>query len=141
MSAGHDKKCIIVVNAELPAGLIANAAACLGFSLGSELPHEVGPPQKDADGVTHGGLVNLPVSILAADADKVKGVVDRAYQIRGLTVFDMSDKAQRAKTQEEYGVAIAATKNTDLQYWAVAIYGNKKAVNKLGGGLSLFGRD
>ena len=140
MSELNAKKCIIVVNAELPVGIIVNAAACLGFSLGSVLPHEVGPAQKDADGVAHGRLVNLPVSILRADAEKVKEIVDRAYLIDDLTVFDMSDKAQISKTQEEYGAAIAATKNADLKYWAVAMYGDKKVVNKLGGGLRLFGR-
>jgi hypothetical protein len=133
-----DKKCIIVINAELEPGIIANTTACLGFSLGSALPHEVGPTQKDADGVLHGGLVNIPVPILSASAAQVKEIVDRAYQTDGLIVFDMSDKAQLSKTQEEYGTAIAETKNADLKYWGVALYGDKKIINKQCGSLPLF---
>ena len=56
-----DHKCVIVVDTSLPAGIIANAAACLGLSLGSVLPNSIGPPQIDASGTRHGGLLNIPI--------------------------------------------------------------------------------
>lgn len=140
MAGLSDRKCIIVVNAELEPGLICNTAACLGFSLGGALPQEIGPTQKDADGVAHGGLLNIPMPVLSATATQVKEIVDRAYQAESLMVFDMSDKAQLSKTQGEYGAAIAKTKNADLKYWGVALYGDKKVINKMSGNLRLFGR-
>ncbi len=133
-------KCVIVVNAALSAGIVANTAACLGFSLGSTLPQEMGPQQKDADGVTHGGLLNIPLPILTATAEQVKTIANLAYSTDDLVVFDMSDIAQQSKTQEDYGNTLARTKNANLKYWGVAIYGDKKIINKMTGNLRLFGR-
>jgi hypothetical protein len=133
-----EQKCAIIVDSMLPAGIIANAAACLGFSLGSVLPHEVGPAQVDADGMSHGGLLGIPIPILAAFAGRLKAITDNAYKTDGLIVYDMSDVAQSSKTQDEYRQKIGRTPNKDLRYWAVAVYGDKKAVNKLCGSLPLF---
>ena len=140
MSETETKKCIMIVNSELPLGLVTNTAACLGFSLGALLPHEVGPPQVDASGVTHGGLLNIPIPILGATGDEVKHIVDKAYKIDGLTVFDMSDKAQASKHQVDYARTLAETTAADLNYSGVLLYGDKKSVNKLGGNLRLLGR-
>jgi len=40
--------------------------------------------------------------------------------------------------QDEYRQKIERMANADLRYWAVALYGDKKAVNKLCGSLPLF---
>lgn len=133
-----EQKCVIVVDSSLPAGIIANAAACLGFSLGTVLPHELGPVQTDADGVAHGGIINIPIPILSASSDQVKSIADSAKKTEGLIVYDMSDAAQSSKTQDEYRQKIERITNVDLRYWAVALYGDKRAVNKLCGSLPLF---
>jgi Protein of unknown function (DUF2000) len=134
----NEQKCVIVVDNTLPSGIIANAAACLGFSLGAVLPHELGPVQVDADGVAHGGIINIPIPILSATSDQVKSITDSAKNITGLVVYDMSDAAQSSKTQDEYRQKLERIANVDLRYWAVALYGDKKAVNKLCGSLPLF---
>lgn len=133
-----DKKCVIVVDAALPSGIITNAAACLGFSLGSVLPHEVGPLQLDASGVEHGGLLSIPIPVLASNAEQLHAIVTAAYKADLDHVFDMSEAAQSSKTQEEYGSKIREIKSEDMRYWAVALYGSRKAVNKLCGSLALY---
>lgn len=133
-----DKKCVIIINNSLPAGIIANATACLGFSLGSQLPEELGPPQTDASGVAHGGLLNMPIPILAADAQRLHAITNEAYAAGLDCVFDMSEAAQSSKTQDEYKAKIASITTEDMRYWAVACYGPKKVVNKLCGGLPLY---
>jgi hypothetical protein len=127
-----EQKCVIVVDGGLTAGIIANAAACLGFSLGTVLPHQLGPAQTDADGIAH------PIPILSASSDQLKSITDTANQVEGLVVYDMSDVAQSSKTQDEYRQKIERIASADLRYWAVAIYGGKKVINKLCGSLPLF---
>jgi hypothetical protein len=133
-----DKKCVIIVDGSLPAGIITNAAACLGFSLGSVLPDEVGPVQIDASGTPHGGLLNVPIPILATDAKQLHGIATDAYKADLDHVFDMSEAAQSSKTQEEYGDKIQKISADNMKYWAVACYGPKKTVNKLCGSLPLY---
>lgn len=133
-----ERKCVIIVDGDLPSGIIANAAACLGFSLGAALPHELGPVQTDADGIAHGGIISIPIPILSASSDQVKSITDSAKKTESLIVYDMSDAAQSSKTQDEYRQKIERMANADLRYWAVALYGDKKAVNRLCGSLPLF---
>lgn len=133
-----DKKCVIIVDASLPAGIIANAAACLGFSLGNVLPDELGPPQIDASGTSHGGLLNIPIPILATDTTRLHSIVDAAYHSDIEHVFDMSEAAQSSKIQAEYAEKIRQIKGADMRYWAVACYGLKSQINKLCGSLPLY---
>ncbi|HEY6736086.1 MAG TPA: DUF2000 domain-containing protein [Candidatus Saccharimonadia bacterium] len=133
-----DKKCVIIVDGSLPAGIIANAAACLGFSLGSVLPDEVGPAQVDASGTQHGGLLSIPIPILTTDSKQLHSIVASAYEADLDHVYDMSEAAQSSKTQQEYGDKIQKIAAGDMKYWAVACYGPKKTVNKLCGSLPLY---
>lgn len=133
-----DKKCVIIVDETLPAGIIANATACLGFSLGGQLPEEIGPVQTDASGIQHGGLLNIPIPILAADKMQLHNVINSAYAADLDYVFDMSEAAQSSKTQQEYGDRIRKITADEMKYWAVACYGPKKTINRLCGNLPLY---
>jgi hypothetical protein len=133
-----DKKCVIIVDGSLPAGIIANAAACLGFSLGSVLPNEVGPIQVDASGTRHGGLLSISIPILTTDSKQLHEIIARAYAAELDHVYDMSEAAQSSKTQEEYGDKIQKITADNMKYWAVACYGTKKTINKLCGNLPLY---
>jgi len=50
-------RCVIVVDAALPPGRAANAAAVLALTLGKRHPHLVGADITNADGDVHFGLV------------------------------------------------------------------------------------
>jgi len=133
-----DKKCVIIVDGSLPAGILANATACLGFSLGNVLPDEMGPVQVDASGTRHGGLISIPIPILVTTTAQLHGIVTNAYTADLEHVFDMSEAAQSSKTQQEYAEKIKEISAEDMRYWAVAFYGPKKIVNKLCGSLALY---
>lgn len=40
-------KCVMIIDAELPLGVIANTSAILGVTLGKQVPEQVGPDVLD----------------------------------------------------------------------------------------------
>ena len=59
-----DKKCVMVIDAALPLGVLANTAAMLGITIGQRLPQIVGADVTDASGQVHTGISMLPISML-----------------------------------------------------------------------------
>ena len=53
-------KCVMVIDKELPVGVIANTAGILGITVGKELPEQVGKDVKDASGTQHRGIIEKP---------------------------------------------------------------------------------
>lgn len=129
-------KCVMVLNEELPVGLAVNTAGVLAFSLGREMGSVVGPEVLDGSGSSHLGITTLPIPILKAKEEVVKDIRARAGE-EGLVVVDFTDAAQTSKTYEEYTEKIAAVTSEELEYLGVALYGDKKPVNKLTGSLPL----
>jgi len=58
-------------------------------------------------------------------------------ELKCVMVVDFSDVAQSCKTYDEFIGKIADVPESDLNYFGVAICGNKKQVNKLTGSLPL----
>lgn len=54
-----NEKCVMVINAELPLGLIANTAGILGVTLGKLAPQIVGEDVVDQSGNSHRGVVAI----------------------------------------------------------------------------------
>ena len=54
----------MVIDENLPLGLIANTAAIMGITLGKEMPEVVGRNVMDQDGYLHPGIIEFPVPIL-----------------------------------------------------------------------------
>ena len=57
----QDEKCVMVIDEELPLGLIANTAGIMGFTLGKHRPEAVGPDVADGSGKPHLGIIEFPV--------------------------------------------------------------------------------
>ncbi|MPM50386.1 hypothetical protein SDC9_97125 [bioreactor metagenome] len=133
------EKSVLVVDEELPIGLIANTAAILGMTLGKRMPELVGSDVTDADKQTHLGIIEIPLPILKASAQKVCELRNQLYSpdFADLTVVDFSDLAQSCKEYDDYIQKIGNTNADALSYWGIAIVGNKKKVNKLTGSLPL----
>ncbi|CAB1245521.1 protein of unknown function [Ruminococcaceae bacterium BL-4] len=64
-----DVKCVMVIDSELPIGIIANASAILGITLGKHIPEKVGNDVLDAPRKTHLGIITLPVVMLKGDKE------------------------------------------------------------------------
>ena len=130
-------KCIMVIDSGLPVGLRVNTAGLLGATLGRRLEKIIGPDVVDASGENHVGILNVPLPIISTDADTIEAIKEKAMKTKGLLIVDFTETAQREVRYEDYAGKLAATPAGQLKYLGVALYGPKKAVNKLVGNLPL----
>ena len=124
----QNEKCVIVVDEELPLGIIANTAVILGITLGKTMPEAVGP-----------GIIKFPVPVLKSSAEKLKYIREQLYQddFHDLLVVDFSDLAQSCKTYDDFTQKMTQVPESALKYFGLAICGSKKKVAKLTGSLPL----
>jgi len=135
----ENEKCVIVVDENLPIGIIANTAAILGITMGMKMPDVVGNDVSDLEGNFHMGIIQFPIPILKGNTEVLKSIRTKLFepQFAELTVVDFSDLAQGCKTYDEFQKKMANTSECELKYVGIAICGNKKQVNKLTGNLPL----
>ena len=135
----ENEKCVIIVDENLPLGIIANTAAILGITMGMKMPDVVGNDVLDLEGNAHMGIIQFPVPILKGNTDILKKLRTRLFepQFSELTVVDFSDLAQGCKTYNEFIGKMANTSESRLNYIGIAVCGNKKQINKLTGSMPL----
>lgn len=135
----QNQKCVIVIDPHLPLGLIANAAAILGITLGKRLPQVVGADVIDQSGCRHLGIITFPVPILRGSPEVLRQLREKLYRpdFQDLTVVDLTDLAQSCKTYGEFMERMARTPESTLQYGAVALCGPMKKVDQLTGNMPL----
>ena len=135
----QNEKCVMVIDENLPLGIIANTAAIMGITIGKRMPEVVGVDVTDRTGHEHQGIIEFPVPILKGNPELIKELREKLYEpdFQDLSVVDFSDLAQGCKTYEEFVGKMERTAETDLQYLGLAICGNKKKVNKLTGCMPL----
>ena len=130
-------KCVMVIDKNLPPGLLVNTAGLLGATLGRREEAIIGPDVADASGSSHTGILNITLPILAADADTIKAIREKAVKTEGLLVVDFTETAQKALKYEDYTERLEGKHAEELKYLGVALYGPKKPVNRLVGNLPL----
>ncbi|WP_394922242.1 DUF2000 domain-containing protein [uncultured Robinsoniella sp.] len=135
----HNDKCVMVIDESLPLGIIANTAAVLGITLGKQHSEIVGADVLDETHNKHLGITAFPVPILKGNVQIIKELRSRLYteEFRQLTVVDFSDVAQSCNDYEDFTKKIGQTEEDKLQYFGIAMCGNKKLVNKLTGSMGL----
>ncbi|MDE7270393.1 MAG: DUF2000 domain-containing protein [Acetatifactor sp.] len=135
----QNEKCVMVIDENLPPGIIANTAAIMGITLGRQRPEVVGANVYDRTGKRHLGIIEFPVPILKGDAEQIKAIREKLYEpeFADLTVVDFSDLAQGCKTYEEFIDKMGSISGIELNYLGIAICGAKKKVNKLTGSMAL----
>lgn len=92
-----------------------------------------------ADGGRHPGITQLPIPILGTTRPKIKEIRERllSMKLEDMIVVDFSTVAQQSRTYDEYESALLDTEEKDIQYVGIAVYGEKKVINKMTGNLSL----
>lgn len=132
-------KCVLVIDAGLPLGLIANTAAILGITLGYKHSNIIGGDVLDASGQLHMGITNIPIPILKADKEKVKELIGeiREQYADVLTLVDFSDVAQSCTDYQDYIQKVNKHNADNFEYLGFGIYGPMKIVNKLTGSMPL----
>ncbi len=135
----QNEKCVMVIDENLPLGIIANTAAIMGITLGKKMPGVVGSDVVDKTGNEHLGIIEFSVPILKGNMDSIKAIREKLYEpdFSDLTVVDFSDLAQSCKTYDEFIGKMGTAAETDLNYFGIAICGAKKKVNKLTGNIPL----
>ncbi len=136
LDAQTTTKCAMVLDSDLPLGLLANTAAVLALTLGSRLPI-IGPDVPDGSGSVHTGLTTTPVPILRSDAGSIKALRGKALELGGVLVVDVTEKAQTTTNYADYTAKLSAGTAETLRYLGVALFGPKKSVNRLIGNLPL----
>ncbi len=135
----QNEKCVMVIDENLPLGIIANTAAIMGITLGKKMPEVVGADVYDRTGNRHLGIIEFPVPILKGNADMIKTIREKLYEqgFSDLTVVDFTDLAQGCKTYDEFIEKMKEVPEIDLNYLGIAICGAKKKVNQLTGSMAL----
>jgi len=132
-------KCTMIIDKDLPIGIIANTAAVLGISLASEIEGLTGKKLIDMDGREHEGITNIPIPILALSKEELKEKYDEILEKNNedLKVIGFSDVAQKSLSYDDYEVKLTSTSKEQVNYLGLCIYGPKKKVNKLTGNLKM----
>lgn len=129
----------MVIDENLPLGMIANTAAIMGITLGKKIPEVIGVDVADYSGNKHLGITRIPVPILKGNPTLIKRLRQKLYQseYKEMVVVDFSDVAQSCMTYDEFIGKIANVPESDIQYLGITLYDEKKLVNKLTGSLPL----
>ncbi|MBP2644108.1 MAG: hypothetical protein H6Q67_1995 [Firmicutes bacterium] len=132
-------KVVMIINKDLPIGLIANTAAVLGVSLGKYSEDIVGYETKDADGNMHLGITNKSLPILGANSQQIKDIRETLFEDRysDIQVIDFSSVAQKSLNYDNYTAILATMTSSELEYLGICLSGNIKKINSLTGNLGL----
>ena len=133
------RKCVMVIDGGLPAGLAANAAAIMGVTLGKRLPEIVGIDVRDGRGREHPGIVEFPIPVLRGTPESLRALRARLWEpdFQDLTAVDFSDVAQSCRTYAEFIDKMRRVPEEELRYLGLALCGAGKKVDRLTGSLPL----
>jgi hypothetical protein len=131
------RKCVMVIDSSLPLGLMVNTAAVLAVTLGRRIESIVGSDVVDGSGGLHAGITNTTLPILAANADKIRQIREKAGSLTEILLVDFTEPAQKSLTYEIYRQRIRMISSEQLNYLGVALYGPRNAISKLTGNLPL----
>lgn len=125
----------MVLDENLPLGLLANTAAILGITLGKHMPEAVGADVLDSSGKPHLGIITFPVPILRGDAEQIRAIRETLSGVdyQDVIVVDFSDVAQCCKNYGEYIGKAAQADESEWRYFGLGLCGPKKLVSRLTG--------
>ncbi|MEU8221253.1 DUF2000 domain-containing protein [Kribbella sp. NPDC048915] len=129
-------KMVVIIATEAPLGVALNTAALLGVGLGSHHRDTVGPDTADAAGTPHTGMCAYPIPVLRAD--DLRTLRAQAAARPDVTIHDMHQVAQRARTYDEMAATLSGTKPGDIEYLGLALYGPRRSIDSLTGALPLY---
>lgn len=125
-----------MVDADLPPGLAANAAAVLALSLGARVQDLVGADMVDGDGVVHVGLIPRGLPVLAGSRSELARL-RRAAADAGVFVVDFPAAGQETTDYAQLCDRVAQLSGPELDYVGVGLCGAGRAVRRLSGALPL----
>ncbi len=131
-------KCAIVIDPDLPPGVIANTAAVLSMSLGKQFPSLIGDDLKDSKGGLHHGITTVPIPILKGSGALLRSMRETLRQHESeLIVVDLIGATRTTRSYADYARAMQNTPAEQLDYLGVALCGSEKVVGRFTGSLGL----
>lgn len=130
------RKCVVVVDEDLPVGLQANIAGVLCLSVGRDHPDVVGDAVADADGRGYAGITRIPMPVLMASTDTI-GRVAAAARAEAIYTACFTDAALTTKNYDAYTQQLAATPTDEVVHHGLVLLAGDKAVRRLTSGLPL----
>lgn len=136
----NQEKCVMIIDEQLPIGLVANTAAILGVTLGKLYPEGIGEDIYDSTGNKHLGIVNFPIPILKTNKERLQTIRESISQQsdQDVTIIDFSDVAQITNSYEQYRQTLESIAPEKLAYFGICLKGKKKLINKVAGSLPLY---
>ena len=133
------KKCVLIIDNTQPVGIIANTASVLSITLGRNINSIFGKHIYDKRGGEHLGITQMPIPILGTSSEKIKEIRQQlvSLDLENLMIVGFTNIAQKSKTYDHYEATMLTTDENDICYIGIAIYGDKKVINKATGNLSL----
>lgn len=132
-------KAVIIVDENLPKGVITNTAAILGMSFGKKYPEIVGRNLKNKDQEIIEGITTIGLPILSGDTKILKNLRNKSKEYEN-QIFEVNvlNLTRQTRSYEEYAERLEGISTEDLEYQGILLFGEKKTINKLTGNLSLF---
>jgi hypothetical protein len=127
----------MIVDKELPIGIIANTAAVLGLSLGAGINGLIGAEVEDKDNFMHTGITNIPIPVLALNKEEIKEIYNKLIREndKEITIIGFNTVAQKSRDYEDYIEKMKYTSIDELKYLGICLYGPKKIINKISGSI------
>ncbi len=137
MTVNKNSKCVFVIDASLPVGLVANTAAVLATALTSKVQDLVGWDVADAAGYLHPAITRVGLPMLRASVAELATLHDRAREANDLLVAGFSDVAQQSRSYDAYASRMAGLDAGGLRFLGIALFGHRERVSELTGHLDL----
>jgi hypothetical protein len=135
----EENKAVLIIDSELPTGIIANTAAILGITLGYKHQCIIGEDITDASNQSHLGITNIPIPVLKGTKSLIKELLAeiKSKYRNDVTVIDFSKTAQLSTDYDDYTIKAKNLASDEFEYLGIGIYGPKKILNKLTGSIAL----
>ncbi len=130
-------KCVIIIDKDLPKGLMANTAAVIGISMGDKHLGVIGGKTIDKSGSVHEGITSIPIPILSSTKEKTKEIRNKVSKDKKVHLVDFSNVAQRCKDYDDYTEKMLDASDNSIDYLGVGVWGDLKNVSRLTGNLPL----
>ncbi|KAF6667407.1 DUF2000 domain-containing protein [Pantoea sp. ARC270] len=133
----QDLRCVMILNAALPAGKATNAAAVLALTLGQRHPELVGDALEDAERHPSPGLISTGIPVLAATDEQLRALLLEAEEA-GYDRVLFPEEGQATTDYQALSIALRQQSRRQWRLLGLAIVGDKKALRKLTAKLALF---
>jgi hypothetical protein len=124
-------KLVAVMNEKIETGVVMNALAhmCIGFGSRIGIEELRLTNYVDADGEQHPSISEMPFMILKANSNKLRALRKAALE-NGIRCVDFTD-TMTIGTYTEQLEKTKSTKETDLIYYGVVLFGEWSKVSEL----------